>query len=484
MAASGPDDFSVTEPDIAAGPNLAITAFFDSPLVGRYAAFNVSAGTWTEGVIPGGGFNHIVDLSIAYDGTTSGEYAGDFVAASLGRSGSYGHILTCRYHYNPDDPNGLGDFDANGWVSRASRYGSFYPVDKPWIVAGEILTRNQEAFQEYYIVYMDNNGSGFADGYAYLRSIDGGNCWAGEPIKLAGTGERIEGKWCAQPTVCGNGTLYIAYMMNDGRRIRFLAGEDIDGDPGNPNYDPTDPNYVGVSFTRLYGVTELLDGPMPPVPLTVPLNRSAGSYGRCLPGNFKSQVLPQLTVDPTDPNRIYLVYQDTASNNPNDPDFRDVNIYLRVLTKGLSTWTAGPRLKVNNDNTPFESDQFMPSVAVDGSGYIHVIFYDDRNYTFDPGDPTHDQQEDDQTDPPPKFDVFYAWSINQGQNWVNEELRAPEGKEEPAIDFQYNAAYLREYIGITWYGNEQQSKVWTAFNGTSQFESNNKGVVWSSLIDW
>jgi hypothetical protein len=43
---------------------------------------------------------------------------------------------------------------------------------------------------------------------------------------------------------------------------------------------------------------------------------------------------------------------------------------------------------------------------------------------------------------------------------------------------------LRRGIGIAWYGDEEVSQVWTAFNGTSQYEQDNKGLIWSSLIEW
>jgi hypothetical protein len=43
---------------------------------------------------------------------------------------------------------------------------------------------------------------------------------------------------------------------------------------------------------------------------------------------------------------------------------------------------------------------------------------------------------------------------------------------------------LRRYIGIAWYGDEEVSQIWTAFNGTSQYEQGNKGLIWSSLIEW
>jgi hypothetical protein len=472
-AAHGPTHATVTEPAVCAGPDKVVTVFFDSRYRSGYAVLDQSTGQWVdEGIIPRGDYDAIVDLSIGYDTTT-----GNFVAAALatdflGEGRHFRNIVTSMYDassgtwvYGPDDPTPGWRF-LDGGMS----------LDKPWLVAGD---SSRPGGQEYYIVYATD----YVGPYKYLRSIDGGRHWANGTVQIAedpNNPEDVVGMFCAQPAVHEDRPLYVAYIPGSGDEIRFLEGQDVDGDPNDPNYDPNDPNYVGVSFSYLCGIWTPLGGPMPPVraPIRVSLNR-----GRCdddLPGNFESKRVPYLAADPSNPNRLYIVYHDTASDDPNDAGYRDVNVYLQKLTKSGSDWILDSRKQVNNDETPFESDQFMPSAVVDDSGYIHVIFYDDRNYNEDA------DQEDNQTDPPPKFDVFYAYSRDQGEHWDNEELRAPPEEDEPAIDFQYSEeAWLREYIGIAWYGDEEVSQVWTAFNGTSQYEApNNEGVIWSSFIDW
>ena len=64
-----------------------------------------------------------------------------------------------------------------------------------------------------------------------------------------------------------------------------------------------------------------------------------------------------MAVDPTDSNRLYLVYYDTATN-PYDPNGfptldPDVNIYLRVLTRVAGptpVWQVGDRILVADDD--------------------------------------------------------------------------------------------------------------------------------------
>lgn len=171
------------------------------------------------------------------------------------------------------------------------------------------------------------------------------------------------------------------------------------------------------------------------------------------------------------------MYHDTVTNDPNDPARTDVNVYLHKLTYANGGWTAGPRIQVNDPYaTEHESDQFMPSVTVDDNGRIHIIFYDDRNYTDDPNDPENDQQPDDTY--LPKFDAFYAYSTNQGQTWVNEKLWFDP--PEPALDFTQRIVNPKEYIGICWYDD----LVWTAYTGTYSADPYNKGVIWSSRIEW
>ncbi len=186
-----------------------------------------------------------------------------------------------------------------------------------------------------------------------------------------------------------------------------------------------------------------------------------------VPGGFQDTVhtSPQLAADPTDPNRLYLVYHDTDPEAPSD-----VNVYLTSLVYSGGQWTALPRVKVNNDGNA-ATDQFLPSIVVDDFGVIHIIFYDDRQYVQ--GDSAPDAQ----------YDVWYARSVDGGANFEdNSELWGLSGL--PALDETTASTSLRkpgEYIGITYFSALDQ--IWTSYGGTSLFDpSNEQTVIWSSKI--
>ncbi len=417
------------EPAVAAGPDNVVTVFHIKDTGVGYAVYDTLAQQWVDqGTIDTANYPTAHDPAIAYNSQTGG-----FVASARTARA----VLTSSF-----DPS-TNQFGP--WVERVGTNTPAKGYDKPWIVAGEMTP----SVQEFYVTYWSPHG--------YLRSTDGGNEWVVGLMIDSNTGEPVTGCFCPQPAVYQDGPLYVAYVkaISGNYYIRFLVGEDID--------DPNDPNCGGVRFTHLYGITSPLGGPVPPVRLTVPLNHNW--FEDYLPGRFETLLIPQLAVDPTNPDRLYIVYHDTATAASSD-----VNVYLRVLTRSGS-WTAGPRIRVNNDVDPSGAyDQFMPSVTVDIEGRIHVMFYDDRNYT----------QQDNQTNPPPKFDVFYAWSPDQATTWFNEELFAND-PAEPALDWALANTRPHEYNGIAWYGNS----VWTTYTGTwSQDQQTNKAVISSSRIDW
>lgn len=440
------------EPAIAAGPDTTITVFHTHTVGVRYGIYDPEEEGWVaEATIDPEHYVGAHDPAIAYNSMT-----GEFVAAART---SGGRILTSHFTPDPNAPNGFGEFGP--WVSR--KKGGVLHMDMPWIVAGEMTG----SVQEFYITHHTPLG--------YLRSIDGGLHWAWDEMIDGETGEPITGGGTARPAVYGDRPLYVSYVKlcsGPSFEIRFLVGEDVDGDPNDPNFDPNDPNYVGVSFCHLYGIWSFLDGPVRPVRLKVPLNNHELQYNTHLPGNFSwgAPVVPQLAVDPNDPDRLYVVYHDLATDDPNDPDYDDVNIYMHRFTRPGGTWILSPRIKVNNDDTPFEADQFLPSITVDHAGRIHISFYDDRNY--------EDQQD---SEPKPKYDAFYAYSDNHGDTWTNVRLPGdPNNPNEPALDWNLKKVDPHDYNGITCYGDT----VWTTYAGTWSQDPGNKAVISSNRLDW
>lgn len=469
-AGQGDPNRKLWEPAIAAGEDLVITVYTSGINGGvRYAVYDTATADWVdEDAIPSGDCSQAHDASIAYNSIT-----GEFVAAAAAGKQCGGVTCKCVVTsvFHPESgQNYPGHFDTWGEVAT---YSSGYEIDKPWIVAGEM----SEAIQEFYMVWYKDS-----DVYQYLRSIDGGECWAQGDTGFA----RI---FCAQPAVWNDGALYVAYVTGAGN-IGFYVGEDVD--PNDPNnYDCSDANDVGVTFTVMRGYREAeeegMDDPITP-PLTIPVNRVIFSHD--LPGELRAQTVPQLAVDPSldpnDPNepdvRLFLVYHDTASDDPNDPGYHDVNAYLYKIEGWGSCWVASPRVKVNDDTDPDgEYDQFMPSVTVDGEGWIHVLFYDDRRF----------DQEDGAPDPnnPPRFDGYYAWATVDNLTFQDRNVilyldpNDPGGPSDPpGLNWEdEDQLDPHEYNGIAWYADT----VWTTYTGTDPNDPQaNDSVVWSSRLDW
>src|SRR5262249_27236166 len=74
---------------------------------------------------------------------------------------------------------------------------------------------------------------------------------------------------------------------------------------------------------------------------------------------FRSNSFPQAVVNPTNPNLIYLVYDDTGVA-PGDK----ADVFFTESTNGGATWSAPMRL--NDDATT--TDQWQPALAITPNG--------------------------------------------------------------------------------------------------------------------
>ena len=452
-ASLGPDS-RVTEPGLAAGPDNVVSVFYNfaggPDRRAWYAAYNLWKHEWTWAEIdPDTPFTWIVDLSIAYEGAEGGFLAAAVAGGHPDDAPGGSRIVTSRFVQAPK-PAPKGQVNPLPWVTVAE---ADFVLDKPWIVAGD---PDGAHGQEYYIAYKT------ATVHKYLHSTDGGQSWFQDSVRVGQ--DVVQGGFCSQPAVYQDRPLYLAYMHGSPKQIRFLIGED------QPSRE--------VQFTRL--VTE---NATPPVPLNIPL--ASPNIRADVPGGFVQPALgtvPYLAVDPRDEDRLFIAYHDTATDDAND---RDVNVYLRTITKRGTIWELGDRVKVNNDDTLYESDQFMPELIVDAAGYVHVLFYDDRRFT---DGPEGDLQPDDNC-PQPKFDAYYAYSPADNLNFQQPAernrllyLSNPSDPNEPAA-FDRTlapAATPREYNGIAWYGD----RIWTAYTGTWADDPANKTLIWSSRVDW
>ena len=120
--------------------------------------------------------------------------------------------------------------------------------------------------------------------------------------------------------------------------------------------------------------------------------------------------LPSIAVDETNGPRkgwIYIVTgQKILAPAGTDPD-----IVLNRSTDGGKTWSAG--IRVNQDQVNNGKIQYFPTVHVDKTGTVNVIFYDDRKTTSD------------------SVGVFLARSNDGGDSFREYEISDHNFKPEP-----------------------------------------------------
>jgi len=450
-----------------------------------YAVAQQAGGSWSW--VEAGRVPQDPNLGDVFDPTVAAWRTGDrFLACALGQSSGNDRadrIIVARYDA------AAGGFESWRTIYRPRADLGDRLVDKPWVVAGRSVARVGNApsagssalRQEFYFAAVVQNLGlpGVVLRLVYGRSVDDGQTWVTGDVLLDPNdpGTMVPGFWPI-PRVWRNRPLYVAYVDNRSgqRRIRILVGTDIDSGP----------HAGAVRFAHL---TDALN---PGVPLEIVLNRAIFEIPARLPGAttlYKPSVGygVDMAVDPSDPDRLVLVFPDTATADPNDTD---LDVYAVVLERvSGNIWQIVRRVSVIGDSpTRFESDQFMPAVDIDSDGRIHVIFYDDRNYTDppNPSDPNAvDLQPDGPSTPAPKFDVFYAYSPDAGQQWFNQELYAVP--PEPAMDFSrgpLGTFQFGDYIGI----DVGSDRVWTAYMGTAEADdppndpNHNPTVIWSSQV--
>jgi len=117
--------------------------------------------------------------------------------------------------------------------------------------------------------------------------------------------------------------------------------------------------------------------------------------------NIRVNSLPGIAVDTTHGPRRGWIYIVTDQKN-SLPAGTDPDVILYRSTDGGSTWSTG--IRVNQDPLNNGKTQFFPSVHVDKSGAVDIIFYDDRNTTID------------------SSGVFFSRSLDGGNTWSEFEI--------------------------------------------------------------
>lgn len=203
--------------------------------------------------------------------------------------------------------------------------------------------------------------------------------------------------------------------------------------------------------------------------------------------------IPQIAVDPTDPNAVFVAYQDLAVYPPSGGAEGDVNIYFRKLTRQSSGyWTVGNEVPVSDGSSDFVSDQFVPSIAVSSDGRIHITYYDDRDYNT--------AATGDQPDLPPwssaatKMKIFYTFSEDHGDHFAPGQRLFLEQTGEgdlPIYDVQHTVVpgvfEIGEYNGLTVRPVPGGGyEIWATYTGSqaTPLDEDDSTLIWASRIVW
>lgn len=239
--------------------------------------------------------------------------------------------------------------------------------------------------------------------------------------------------------------LYLAYSRGVQRSLdggaSFNAPQLISGQASLPMPLVSTDGTLGVIFydigSHLLRYTTSLDeGLSFTAPVTV--HAFAGtSYVHLLdaiPGSFRAPPTTMLAQDPID-GRLYAIVADETAVAGSE---RDVDLLLYHSDDRGAHWT-GPR-PVAID-APAQTDQFMPALAVDDAGRLHLAFYDSRRT----GATDASQNA--------RIDAWYARSEDRGLSWSSQRLNDQPIESErsfwsPIVPAPGGSQFIGDYLGI------------------------------------
>ncbi len=169
--------------------------------------------------------------------------------------------------------------------------------------------------------------------------------------------------------------------------------------------------------------------------------------------NIRVNGLPSIAIDITNGPRQEWIYIVTGQKDL-PPAGSDPDIILNRSTDGGLTWSGG--IRVNQDALDNGKTQYFPAIHIDKFGAVNVIFYDDRNTTFD------------------STGIFLARSTDGGDNWKEYEISDHNFKPTPIGGL--GQGYQGDNIDLT----STNKKIWPVWmdNSTGVYQ------IWTVPIDF
>ena len=293
-------------------------------------------------------------------------------------------------------------------------------------------------------------------------STPGGGAFSAPLVTFSGQADK--GLLAAGPRRNGaaGGALYLAYNRGVQRSLdggaSFNAPQPIAANASLPMPLVSSDGTLGVIFydmvTHVLRYTSSLDeGISFTAPVTV--HAFAGSSFShlfdAIPGGFRLPPTTVLAQDPID-GRLYAMVADQTAVVGSE---RDVDLLLYHSDDRGAHWT-GPRPVVID--APAQTDQFMPALAVDDAGRLHVAFYDSRRTNA----PDANQNA--------RVDAWYARSDDRGLSWRSQRLNDQPIESErsfwsPVAPAPGGSQFIGDYLGIDVSAHAAYASYTTQVNG-------------------
>ena len=368
-------------------------------------------------------------------------------------------------HQNPD--NAVIIWQDMGLVYPRVSVGYTFNGGQSWNEA--ILHLPGYAMLENPSVGADTNGNFFACMYAndtipghpgaiiIIQSADGGITWSEPRIAVTGTSQIFNvmpDMVVDNTSYSSSGFIYIAWVR-EGVGILPLVFSTQSSDMGHTFLDPVQvsdstgivqwPNinirsafgnadvdvawyrqhYPGILFD--HSVTEGWTFGRDYWPMVT------GAFNDTINGGIEVSTTPVMAADNQNGSggfeKSYLVYMDSSNSN--------WDVYCVGITSFLDNTEYidfSTPVRVNDDPPNNGADHFMPAVAVDETGAIHVAFFDRRN---DPNNLL--------------YDVYYSSSSDFGETWTP-NVRVSNISSDPSLPSVAGAIGNR--IGIAAWGGQ------------------------------
>lgn len=324
----------------------------------------------------------------------------------------------------------------------------------------------------YYFHLSNTGGDGWIDRIVCQKSTDGGRTWT-DGVGIGHNPPADQDKqWAAahptKPWVYVTWTQFDQYGSHDPKKmsnimfsmskdagttwskavkINTISGDCLDDDGTTEGAVPAVGSdgtiYVTWSCGGVIWFTKSTDDGNSWLSYNLPIARQFGGWNMTIPGVERANGMPALMIDNSKgPHKgsLYLVWADQR-NGAADSDI----LFMRSTDKG-KTW-SNP-MTVNQDKSG--RHQFFPWMAVDQtSGYIYVVYYDQRSYA------------DNQTD------VMVAFSTDGGATFQERKI-----SETPFTPIE--SKFLGDYNCISANGGII-APIWTRMD-------NGKTSVWTAMI--